>query len=360
MTTWNTQPSTSQSLVPTTIQSEYVISEFGAVSGATNVKSIVQDLVSRATDNGGGRITFPRGSWNFTAGIDEDTIGNNIEFLGLPGSVINKNFDGNLFPLTSGPLRTKFTSLYIDANGDTYTGSIILFGTGCQVQRVTDLYVVDGADAIFTFEPDGGSASIIRDTTCLIHSSKVDNGAVCKNTGPDTQASPRYWISSFGLSNTWWYRGTGLQSFYATDIYSRGFHFTGATSGGCRLTGCRMALFPQASSTLSLRGENMLVTDCHFGGAFTIASDFNNSKFKNNIMDTAYTLTNNAPLTSLIESPRTPFWQLGIKTIDTAQLPAASADMNNALVFENAAVGDRNAILYANSQRFRVDGGSAI
>jgi hypothetical protein len=121
-----------------------------------------------------------------------------------------------------------------------------------------------------------------------------------------------------------------------------------------------MALFPQASNMATFRGENMIITNCHFGGPITVGSDFDNSLFVDNVQDTTFTFTNNAPLTSMVIPPRTPFWHVGIKTIDTAQLPAAASDMNNVLIFENAGIGDRNIIEYANSQRFRVDGGGAI
>jgi len=42
----------------------------------------------------------------------------------------------------------------------------------------------------------------------------------------------------------------------------------------------------------------------------------------------------------------------------TANLPAASADMDGAVVIEDAGAGDRNIILYAGGQRFRIDGGT--
>ncbi len=325
----------------------------GFTSGA------IQAAVSSAASAGGGTVVLPPGTYSCTTSISG--FGNRVGILAMDGATLSKEFNGDLFDLDNAPLYNTFKDVYVDANGDVFTGSVMRIRAGCQGTKIDHMIVVDGADTIITIEPDGGSAMWLGGGSIFtIHANNTATGAVIKNTGADTQATPRTWTDCFGLSNTWFYRGTGLQSFYASEIYSRGFHFTGATSGGCRLTGCRMALFPQASSSLELRGENMIVSDCLFGGDFTIGSDFSNSKFKGNIMDTAYTLTNNAPLTSLIESPRTPFYQLGIKTIDTAQLPAASADMNNVLIFENAGIGNRNLIEYANSQRFRIDGGANV
>jgi len=44
--------------------------------------------------------------------------------------------------------------------------------------------------------------------------------------------------------------------------------------------------------------------------------------------------------------------------VATANLPAASTAMNGAAIIEDAGTGDRNLILYAGGQRFRIDGGA--
>lgn len=46
--------------------------------------------------------------------------------------------------------------------------------------------------------------------------------------------------------------------------------------------------------------------------------------------------------------------------VATASLPAAGNNMNGAIIIEDAGAGDRNLIIYAGGQRFRVDGGAAI
>jgi len=44
----------------------------------------------------------------------------------------------------------------------------------------------------------------------------------------------------------------------------------------------------------------------------------------------------------------------------TADLPSAASSMNGTLYIEDAGAGDRNLILYAGGQRFRIDGGSNV
>jgi hypothetical protein len=308
--------------------------------------------------SGGGEVLVTRGTHKLATAL---TFANNrVAIKGLSGNIISKEFSGDLFTISSNVLRTVFTDLWIDGNGDTYTGDIFVLSGGTGYVDINRIVVVDGPDTIVEMAPDSGSPSWIRNSSFTIHSSVVASGAVVKNTGADTQASPRFWTNCFGLSSTYFYRGTGLQSFYAAEIYSNGFHFTGDTSGGCTMRGCRMALYPQATNSLTLRGENMLVTDCNIGGDFTIASDFDNSKFVNNLHDTAYTMTNNAPLTSIVESPDTPFYKRGNHVIDTASLPAASAAMNGTILIENAGAGNRNLIVYAGGERFRIDGGANV
>jgi len=49
-----------------------------------------------------------------------------------------------------------------------------------------------------------------------------------------------------------------------------------------------------------------------------------------------------------------------VDVIATASLPAAGTSQNGRIVIEDAGSGDRNLILYAGGQRFRIDGGVAF
>ena len=51
---------------------------------------------------------------------------------------------------------------------------------------------------------------------------------------------------------------------------------------------------------------------------------------------------------------------LKVDVIATASLPAAAAAQDGRIVIENNGVGDRNLILYAGGERFRIDGGAAF
>ena len=49
-----------------------------------------------------------------------------------------------------------------------------------------------------------------------------------------------------------------------------------------------------------------------------------------------------------------------IPVIATASLPAASASLNGTIIIEDAGTGDRNLVVYAGGQRFRIDGGASF
>lgn len=51
-------------------------------------------------------------------------------------------------------------------------------------------------------------------------------------------------------------------------------------------------------------------------------------------------------------------WRVYNEVVATASLPAAGSSMNGALLIEDAGAGDRNVIIYAGGQRFRIDGGA--
>jgi hypothetical protein len=52
--------------------------------------------------------------------------------------------------------------------------------------------------------------------------------------------------------------------------------------------------------------------------------------------------------------------KLHLPVVATANLPAAGADEDGSLLIEDNGTGDRNLILYAGGQRFRIDGGAAF
>ena len=49
-----------------------------------------------------------------------------------------------------------------------------------------------------------------------------------------------------------------------------------------------------------------------------------------------------------------------IPVIATASLPAAAAALNGTIIIEDNGTGDRNLIIFAGGQRFRIDGGAAF
>ena len=50
----------------------------------------------------------------------------------------------------------------------------------------------------------------------------------------------------------------------------------------------------------------------------------------------------------------------GIVRVATVDLPAGGASQDGRIVIEDAGAGDRNLIIYAGGQRFRIDGGAAF
>ena len=49
-----------------------------------------------------------------------------------------------------------------------------------------------------------------------------------------------------------------------------------------------------------------------------------------------------------------------LRIVATASLPAAGASMNGTVLIENVAAGDQNLIVYANGERYRIDGGASF
>lgn len=54
------------------------------------------------------------------------------------------------------------------------------------------------------------------------------------------------------------------------------------------------------------------------------------------------------------------YLNLAAPVVLTANLPLAGADMDGRIIIEDGGTGDRNLIVYAGGQRFRVDGGSNV
>lgn len=53
-------------------------------------------------------------------------------------------------------------------------------------------------------------------------------------------------------------------------------------------------------------------------------------------------------------------WRVYHDVVATASLPAAGATMNGVVLIEDAGAGDRNLIVYAGGERFRIDGGATF
>jgi hypothetical protein len=176
--------------------------------------------------------------------------------------------------------------------------------------------VTGGADSIFMYQGNGGDHSFIVDSVFTLDSSCTSNGAVVKNDSADTTATRRFWRNNFCGVSTFFYRGDGLESFYASEIYSNGFDFTGGNSLGCTIRGCRMALFPQPTPVMNLRGNSLIITENEIGGTCTVGSDFINGIFHGNVMDPAQTFTDNSPSSSLVQIPITPYKGASGQVID--------------------------------------------
>ncbi len=334
--------------------------EPNAGDGVTNASVALQAMINQAAAAGGGHIVLPGNgrTYRLTSGIANNSIGNNLIIEGLGGSTIVKEFDGTLFPLIGGPANLKFRNMTINANGGTYTGELLYFGQFCENIDVCGWTVTNGANSIFTYQGNGGDHSYIHNSVFTLHSSTVAAGAVIINDSVDTAATRRFWHNCFCGLATWFYRGTGLESFYASEIYSAGISFTGSTSLGCTIRGSRFAI--PTGQTMVLDGNGLIVNDNEIGGNLTINVGFINSQFRSNIMDPAATFTNSAPSNAVVENPISPYYNRWHPVVATASLPAASTAMNGTMILEDAGAGDRNLIIYAGGQRFRIDGGAAF
>ncbi len=139
---------------------------------------------------------------------------------------------------------------------------------------------------------------------------------------------------------------------------------------GVTVTGCRLYSTAAAPSGQSIVGYNIVSTvncaliGCFEGGQTTTA---------------AYRISGGGQGVTLIScSSNEGVWDLGtsgeaqiincagiddiirLPVIATASLPAAATVQNGRAVIEDAGTGDRNLIIYAGGQRFRIDGGANV
>jgi hypothetical protein len=92
------------------------------------------------------------------------------------------------------------------------------------------------------------------------------------------------------------------------------------------------------------------ILDCSHGGVITVAADC--SLTISNYVHGLPSITGAGTITYTIGSPHL--------VVATASLPAGATAMNGQILIENAGAGDRNLIVYAGGQRFRIDGGTAF
>jgi hypothetical protein len=325
--------------------------------GVTDDGPALQTLINSLTS--GGVIVFTPGTYRiatcmassgFYAGT---TIRND-------GGVISKECNGSLFSINSA--NNAMLDMVIDANGETYTGAVVTCKANSSVFEYSGGRITDGADPVFSFEDNGCSLSAFHDFYVTQHSSVVATGAVVKRTTStvDTVASPRHFHHILAGSATWFADVNGFHGAYFDHVYSAGINI-GANSLGNTLNNCRFAI--PGGMTMTVSGNSTIATANEINsGILTVAAGFVYGIFANNVMDPAGTFTDSSIKTALATQPlvENPTLATGrqVTVIATADLPAAGASMNGRIVVEDAGAGDRNIIVYAGGQRFRIDGGA--
>ncbi len=206
--------------------------------------------------------------------------------------------------------------------------------------------------------------------------------------------------SSLRMSNTEW-NCAGTPTYFMKP-YTSGHYF---------ISGC---YFPALGFTIASTGGNFYATfgDCYFGdgsfvtitsagtlafarcvmfnyrtyanGSFLLANGgnhtlhlrFSDCDFISSGAEVVTKLSSFQPTTLVVNACTTPavgFGDLlktygavftngnpGTDVIATANLPAAAAAQDGRMIIEDAGAGDRNLILYAGAQRFRIDGGANV
>ncbi len=157
---------------------------------------------------------------------------------------------------------------------------------------------------------------------------------------------------------------------YGTD----GFYFGATANGGClecRVNGTYTNAFHMASTA-----QRIVLIHARRGNAGTNILDDGTPSV--NITDTIVPIyvrgdssyfaeqiqsligTGTAPF---LVTSRTPVPNLRVEGLDivaTGSLPAAGSSQDGKVIIEDAGTGDRNIILYAGGQRFRIDGGASV
>lgn len=95
-------------------------------------------------------------------------------------------------------------------------------------------------------------------------------------------------------------------------------------------------------------GQTVVIPDASFGASVVIVSRRQTKTYQGTDIDT-----------NVLPTPTgTTIVKLKTEVVLTADLPAAGADQNGRVLIEDAGAGDRNLIIYAGGQRFRIDGGA--
>ncbi len=286
----------------------YPVTVYGAkCDGVTDDTDEIQDAIDAAS--GGGTVVFPTGTCRVTAeltGVAEGTT-----FQGLGNSWISKEFNGNLFTITTG--YNRWLDFNVDQNGQTYTGPVIRFQSGSHTPEWSGGHVIDGGDSIFLYEDTGGSLGRIHHSTFTIHSSVASTSAVVKRTVStvESAASPRYFdhIQCVG-PNTRFANANGFHGAYFDSIYSNGI-ILGDNTLNALITNSRMVSV--SGETIHFTGNSVAVLGNVLGGqgAFTVDAGYVYGTFANNMMDPSLTFTDNSiktpgNSTPVVENPITP------------------------------------------------------
>ena len=131
-----------------------------------------------------------------------------------------------------------------------------------------------------------------------------------------------------------WYVGTGVALDADSDV---------DPNYNVMLENC----FFQSGSTLSTTG----LTKTYDSGWGTLSGTINNRV----IYDIPVTTTEAHTMVNTTVSGR-----MKIPVVATASLPAAASAQDGLILIEDNGTGDRNLVIYAGAQRFRIDGGSSV